>query len=47
MAQMNPGWDVHRPTKPPTKPALTQDLNPGLIDYIVKERLKDFFMLNQ
>ena len=47
MAQMNPGWDVHRPTKPPTKPALTQDLNPGLIDYIVKERLFNFFMMNQ
>jgi hypothetical protein len=47
MAQMNPGWDVHRPTKPPALPALTKDLNPGLIDYIVKERLFNFFMLNQ
>jgi hypothetical protein len=47
MAQMNPGWDVHRPTTPPTRPALTQSLNPGLIDYIVKERLFNFFMLNQ
>lgn len=47
MAQMNPGWDTHRPASPPTLPSLTQDLNPGLIDYIVKERLFNMFMLNQ
>jgi hypothetical protein len=47
MAQMNPGWDTHRPASPPTLPSLTQDLNPGLIDYIVKERLFNMYMLNQ
>jgi hypothetical protein len=47
MAQMNPGWNTHRPLIPPTPPSLTQDLNPGLIDYIVKERLFNMFMLNQ
>ena len=45
MAQMNPGLDVHGPNK--ITPPLTQALNPGLIDYIVKERLFNFFMLNQ
>ena len=45
MAQMNPGLDVHGPDK--ITPPLTKDLNPGLIDYIVKERLFNFFMLNQ
>lgn len=45
MAQMNPGLDVHGDNK--INPPLTQDLNPGLIDYIVKERLFNFFMLNQ
>ena len=45
MAQMNPGLDVHGPNK--IDPPLTKDLNPGLVDYIVKERLFNFFMLNQ
>ena len=45
MAQMNPGLDVHGPNK--TDPLLSKDLDPGLIDYIVKERLFNFFMFNQ
>ena len=45
MAQMNPGLDVHGDNK--INPPLTKDLNPGLIDYIVKERLFNFFMEDQ
>jgi hypothetical protein len=45
MAQMNPGLDVHGDNK--INPPLTKDLNPGLIDYIVKEKLFNFFMEDQ
>jgi hypothetical protein len=45
MSQMNPGLDVHGPNK--THPLLTKDLDPALIDYIVKERLFTFFMVDQ
>ena len=45
MAQMNPGLDVHGDNK--INPPLTKDLNPGLIDYIVKEKLFTFFMEDQ
>ena len=36
---------VHGPNK--TDPLLTKDLDPGLIDYIVKEKLFNFFMFDQ
>lgn len=43
IAMMNPGYDT---SKHPFNPPLTRKPNPGLIDYIVKERLFTFF-LNQ
>lgn len=45
MALMNPGLDVHGPNK--TNPLLDRTMEPGLMDYIVKERLFNFFMFNQ
>ena len=44
MTLMNPGLDVHGPNK--TDPLLDKSLDPGLIDYIVKERLFNFFMFD-
>eukprot|EP00929_Paragymnodinium_shiwhaense_P016108 TRINITY_DN124298_c0_g1_i1.p1 TRINITY_DN124298_c0_g1~~TRINITY_DN124298_c0_g1_i1.p1 ORF type:complete len:564 (-),score=71.71 TRINITY_DN124298_c0_g1_i1:169-1860(-) len=40
MAKMNPGLDTRHPLNPP----LTRSLNPGLIDFVVKERLFNFFL---
>ena len=41
MSKMNPGLDVHQH---PFKPNLTGDPNVYLTDYIVKERLFNFFL---
>lgn len=41
MCKMNPGLDVHHH---PINPPLTGTINPGLIDFIVKERLFTFFL---
>merc|ERR1712178_266283 len=43
MAKMNPGLDVHHHE---INPPLTGSIDPGLIDYIVKERLFNFFLYN-
>eukprot|EP00660_Eupelagonema_oceanica_P019427 gene19427-biopygen13309 len=42
MAKMNPGLDVHG--HHPFNPPLTGKPSPGLIDYIVKQRLFNFFL---
>eukprot|EP01048_Picozoa_sp_COSAG05_P020044 COSAG05_NODE_3307_length_2162_cov_1.789142_1_plen_612_part_00 len=42
LAKMNPGLDVHGSN--PSNPPLTKQPNPGLVDYIVKERLFNFFL---
>lgn len=44
MAKMNPGLDVHGNVS--INPPLTKALNPGLIDFIVKEKLFNFFLEN-
>jgi hypothetical protein len=41
LAWMNPGYDQHQD---PKNPPLTRDLNPKLIDYIVKTRIFNFYM---
>eukprot|EP00466_Bigelowiella_natans_P021206 jgi/Bigna1/91286/estExt_fgenesh1_pg.C_950041 len=41
MSKMNPGLDTH---KHPIRPPLVKDINTGLVDYIVKERLFNFFL---
>jgi len=43
LAWMNPGYDGFANA---THPPLTGDLNPGLIDYIVKERIFNFYLNN-
>jgi hypothetical protein len=43
LAWMNPGYDGHANA---THPPLTGDLNPGLIDYIVKEKIFNFYLNN-
>jgi len=42
IGMMNPGLDVHG--KHPFDPPITGKPNPGLVDYIVKERLFNFFL---
>ena len=42
MAKMNPGLDVHGHNK--VNPPLSLDPNLGLVDYIVKEKLFNFFL---
>jgi hypothetical protein len=41
LAWMNPGYDQHQD---PKNPPLTHDLNPKLIDYIVKTKIFNFYM---
>jgi hypothetical protein len=41
MAKMNPGLDVH---VQPVHPNITGTSDPGLIDYIVKQRLFNFWL---
>jgi len=41
MSKMNPGLDVHQH---PVHPNITGDPNPGLADYIVKEKLFNFYL---
>ncbi len=43
MAKLNPGLDVH---SKPLNPPLTKDIEPFLVDYVVKERLFALFMNN-
>lgn len=40
MSKMNPGLDTNHPLHPP----LTGSLNPGLIDFVVKDRLFNMFL---
>eukprot|EP01079_Euglenida_sp_SAG-EU17-18_P003192 gene3192-3716_t len=42
LAKMNPGLNTH--TNDPVHPPLTGKPNPGLVDFIVKERLFNFFL---
>ena len=42
MSKMNPGLDTHRP--PYINPPLNRNANLGLVDFIVKERLFNFFL---
>lgn len=42
LAKMNPGLNVHGPRK--VFPPLSRDPNLGLVDYIVKEKLFNFFL---
>jgi hypothetical protein len=44
LAKMNPGLDVHGPDK--LTPPLTRCADLSLTDYIVKERLYNFFLPN-
>lgn len=46
ISKMNPGYDQTVAARHPVDPPLTQSPDPRLIDFIVKEKLFNFFFLN-